>query len=162
MAENIIYDLVDRCFINAYILEYESPNHTKRPLKPFRADLIRQLIGDFTSRKATGRRSLELLSSFTEMHFPSSLPTNEEGVRIQRRVISARTSRPTGVTTMMLVSVQEHASGFITHDPEFFCKQIVLWFQCCPNIAKSLFYYEKNFNVLPRGTFINISILDKK
>ena len=48
-----------------------------------------------------------------------------------------------------------------------FCKQVVLLFQCCPNIAKSCvllsYYGEKNFNVLPRGTFINIiSILDEK
>ena len=27
----IFYDLVDRCVINAYILECESPNHTSRP-----------------------------------------------------------------------------------------------------------------------------------
>ena len=81
----IFYDLVDRCIINAYILECESPNHTKRPLKPFRADLVRQLIGDFTSRKATGRRSLELPSRFTERHFPSFLPTTEKGVRMQQR-----------------------------------------------------------------------------
>ena len=81
----IFYDLVDRCIINAYILECESPNHAKRPLKPFRADLVRQLIGDFTSRTGAGWRSLELPSRFTEKHFPSFLPTNKKGTMMQRR-----------------------------------------------------------------------------
>lgn len=70
----IFYDLVD-----------ESPNHTRRALKPFRGDLVRLLIGEFSSRRVAGRRSLEPLARFTERHFPSFLPTNEKGVKMQRR-----------------------------------------------------------------------------
>ena len=47
-------------------------------------------------------------------------------------VTSSRRSQPTGVKTDVGLY-----PAIIAHDPEFFCKQIVLMLQCCPNIAKS-------------------------
>jgi hypothetical protein len=83
--DRVFFELLDRCVVNGHILELESPNHERRTLKEFRVDLAKKLIGDFTSRKRPGRPSMELTARLTERHFPSHLPTNENGKVKERR-----------------------------------------------------------------------------
>lgn len=80
----IFFELVDRCVVNSYLLESESPNHAHRTMKLFRIDLVKLLIGEFTSRKACGRHSVETPAKFTERHFPKVLPKNDKGIQMQR------------------------------------------------------------------------------
>ena len=80
----IVFDLIERCAINAHILEYESPNHTKKAYKEFRLDLVKQLMEGYSSRKSVGQPSLSNHSRFTGRHFPSFLPLNEAGKRQER------------------------------------------------------------------------------
>lgn len=81
----IFFALVDRCIVNSYILECESPNHTKRHLKQFQIELVKLLIGNKTSRKPSGRRSFQSPVRFTERHFPSFTAETGNGTRVQRR-----------------------------------------------------------------------------
>ena len=55
----ILFDLVNRSIFNNFVLEQESPNHAERTLKSFRIDLAKQLIGDFSSQRKSGRPSDE-------------------------------------------------------------------------------------------------------
>ena len=54
-------------------------------MKLFRIDLVKLLIGEFTSRKACGRHSVENPARFAERHFPKVLPKNDKGIQMQRR-----------------------------------------------------------------------------
>ena len=83
----IVFDLIERCAINAHILESESPNHTKKAYKEFRLDLVKQLMEGYSSRKSVGQPSLSNDSRFTGRHFPSFLPLNEAGKRQERSLL---------------------------------------------------------------------------
>lgn len=82
----ILFDLLDRAVFNAYILEQESQHHRKRNMKSFRFSLVKDLIGDFCSRRKRGRPSTEpMVARQVERHFPEYLPTTEKGRRMERR-----------------------------------------------------------------------------
>lgn len=81
----IFLDLIDRAVYNSFILEQESPHHNKRPLKDFRVDLAKQLLGNFCSRRKRGRVSNEgQTAGHVERHFPEMLTLNEKGKRKER------------------------------------------------------------------------------
>jgi len=81
----ILFDLLDRAIFNAFILEQES-RHRKRNLKSFRISLVKDLIGDFCSRRKRGRPSTEpMFERQVERHFPQYLPTTEKGRRMEKR-----------------------------------------------------------------------------
>ena len=83
----LFFDLVDRAVVNSYLLEKESTNHKKRPLKDFKVSLAKELVGDFTSKKTGGWPSLDNQAKFTERHFPDLMPMKENGSRSQRRCV---------------------------------------------------------------------------
>ena len=82
----ILFDLLDRAIFNSFILEQESPHHRTRNLKSFRISLVKELIGDFSSRSKRGRPSNEpVIARHVERHFPEYLPTSDSGKRMERR-----------------------------------------------------------------------------
>ena len=82
----ILFDLLDRAIFNSFILEQESPHHRTRNLKSFRISLVKELIGDFSSRSKRGRPSNEpVVARYVERHFPEYLPMTEKGRRMERR-----------------------------------------------------------------------------
>ena len=90
----LLFDLIDRAIYNSLILHNESPNHGKKDRKSFRLDLVKDLIGTFSSRRKRGRASLEQPQArFVERHFPSYLPLNESGKRMERRCTVCTTNK---------------------------------------------------------------------
>ena len=62
-------------------------NHGNRSLKSFKVSLAKELVGDFRSRKAGGRPSLDNTARFVERHFPDLLPMKENGKRTERQCV---------------------------------------------------------------------------
>ena len=79
-----LFDLIDRCIFNSFVLEQESPNHGKRTQEAFHIDLVKELIGDFSSRRKLRRPSDEPLLARHVDALSWVPPTNESGKRKER------------------------------------------------------------------------------
>lgn len=51
----IAFHYLDSAIVNAWIMEKSQPGKKQRRLVDFKAELVQELIGSFTSRKRTGR-----------------------------------------------------------------------------------------------------------
>ena len=91
-----LFDLIHRAIYNSLVLYNESPNHGRQSLKAFWLMLAKEMIGCFSTRRKRGRASLEQPQDrFVQRHFPSFVPVNESGKRMERRctVIAQQTKK---------------------------------------------------------------------
>ena len=73
----IFWFLFEVSLVNAYILHAHYSGATKRPLKEFRFQVARGLIGDYNSRKRAGHASLTP-TVFPLHHYPVKFAENAD------------------------------------------------------------------------------------